>query len=629
MRCALVCLLVACGGAQIQERKAVDVSKLGPATLEATKPKEGEPRDAKVLVWVDPGIRALPNWKDDITEQIDYAGQLLVPLLGVRLKVEAFKDWDRTGDPSTALQELATTDDGKEVIWVIGYVTPGDSASKAMSELGQAQLLGKHVVVRGWAEKQETDVLAASLPDLKPTERNEVLAAHKRHKQSVVLLHMLARTLGAIAESDPAWIANPMYSQKQASFADRTRDLMQTAIDRKLGGDATPVIAKELLEKILKEDWGGWIAPDKDDVAKQLTAMVTADRMGQAATDVPMAALEHFERVKTLAGRAVAKFRSQDDKARAQGVSDFASALAELDNLLVAYPGNGTIYMLKCELLLVPRPAADPKAPAIGGPNDKTARSACARAGELSPGDPAPHLAVATAFVQAGDVANARAELVLAAGKIEGLKTGAPAQWKKLIGFYSQLGSLTWTEEVLAKANLDGAEPIAAEIRSTRARYGVPKGAKFVKPEEESALVGAVREGLSLVYANKFAEAEKLIAAGEKKWRGAPGFAAVRCDLALRQTNLAGAKAACSKALAADPQLSWALYLSGVIALKDASAAGTKAGIDKLKAAIAADPELGQAWRTLGKAYQRAKDKPALEQLGKDYAAKFGSPLPQ
>src|SRR5262245_50526070 len=103
---ALLCLVIACGGPQIQERKVADLTKLGPATLEARQPKVGEPRDAKVRVWVDAGVRALPHWKEDITEQIDYAGQLLTPLLGVRLKVEAFKDWDRTGDPHDALKDL-------------------------------------------------------------------------------------------------------------------------------------------------------------------------------------------------------------------------------------------------------------------------------------------------------------------------------------------------------------------------------------------------------------------------------------------------------------------------------------------------------------------------------------------
>src|SRR5690606_407374 len=161
--------------------KAADLAKVGPATLETTKPREGDPRPAKVRVWVDAGVRALPRWKEDITEQIDYASQLLTPLIGVRLEVKAVKNWDRTGDPHSALTELQDVDDGKEAIWVIGYVTAGDEASKAMSELGNAQLLGKHIIVRDWAKDPETVALAPSLPDLDPALRAEVLAAHKRH----------------------------------------------------------------------------------------------------------------------------------------------------------------------------------------------------------------------------------------------------------------------------------------------------------------------------------------------------------------------------------------------------------------------------------------------------------------
>jgi predicted Zn-dependent protease len=140
--------------------------------------------------------------------------------------------------------------------------------------------------------------------------------------------------------------------------------------------------------------------------------------------------------------------------------------------------------------------------------------------------------------------------------------------------------------------------------------------------------VTAVRGALNLVYANKHAEATKAITSAEKKWPNTPGLFAARCDLELRKTNLPAAKAACSKALALDGNTSWALYLSGVIELKNTSAAGTTQGIEKLKAAIAVDPELGQAWRTLAKAYARAKDQAGLDQLAKDYAAKFGTPLP-
>ena len=145
-------------------------------------------------------------------------------------------------------------------------------------------------------------------------------------------------------------------------------------------------------------------------------------------------------------------------------------------------------------------------------------------------------------------------------------------------------------------------------------------------PEHEAALVAAVRAALDSVYASKYGDAEKTLAAAEKKWPGAAGLAGARCDLGIRMGQIDAARAACARALATDPKASWALYLSGVLALRDAS--GTKAGIEKLKKAIEVDPELGQAWRTLAKAYARAKDKVALEQLGKDYVAKFGQPLP-
>ena len=82
------------------------------------------------------------------------------------------------------------------------------------------------------------------------------------------------------------------------------------------------------------------------------------------------------------------------------------------------------------------------------------------------------------------------------------------------------------------------AKAVASQVASIRARYGIPKGKKIVKPEEEAALVAAVKNALNLVYANKHAEAAKAIAEGERKWPNAPGFAAVRCDNELRQTQL-------------------------------------------------------------------------------------------
>jgi tetratricopeptide (TPR) repeat protein len=601
MRALLLCFVVACGGSQIQERKAADLSDLVPATLEATQPKEGDPREAKVRIYVDANVRGLPQWKETISDQLDYASQLLTPLLGVRLKVVGFKDWDRAGvlEPAVALESLKDVDDGKEAAWVIGYIAPAESASKAMGELGAAELLGRHIIVRAWAKRPETDAVAATLPDLSASERNEVLAAHERHKQTVVLLNMLGKTLGAINDSDASWIQNPIYSPKQHTVSARNRDLMQLSVDHRLSDDATEAIAHELLEKVEKENWGGWIGPARDETVAQLRAIVTAGKAGQAADEVPVAAIEQFERIKSLAQRG-----------------DLPTATTELDNLLIAYPGNATMYALKCQLVLV-KP----------GVKDAGARTVCARAAELAPGDPTPHFVVAEALVKAGDLTAARLELQVAAKKIANLKTGAEPHWKRLVGIYNGMGALTWTEAALAAAKLES-DPLAGEIASTRSRYGIPKNAKGIKPEEEAALVSAVRNALMLANGTKYSDAIKAISAGEKRWPTSPGFSTVRCDLELRKAKLPAAKAACARALSLDPNTSWALYLSGVIELKNTSAAGTKRGIEKLKKAIEVDPDLGQAWRTLAKAYQRAKDGTSLEQLGKDYATRFNTPLP-
>ncbi len=596
----LVAAFVACGSPQLKDH-SVDLTKYVPATLEARTAREGDPRVAKVRVWVDPAVRASAQHRDEISEQVDYANQLLTPLIGVRLSVEGWSDLDATATVADALKELAEVDRGEGAHWVIAVVAPGTSASKAMVELGAASSLGKYVVVRAWSEQPETASLASALPDLKDAERKEVIAAHRRHKQTVVLLHHLAVSLGGIAEADPAWILHPTYSAKQSGFADRTKELLTIGVDHRLAEHPDDQTAHALLEAVDKSDWGGWIAASKDEATRSWRIILDAKKAGKIAADIPKAAYDHVTRVRELAKRG-----------------DTKTAIADLDNIMTAYPGNAALQQIKCEIL-VAAPGAKP------GVEDPAARAACDRMAQLAPGDPAPHLLVGAALAKAGQSAAARAELLKAEPKIPNSATPADG-WRTLVAIYSAMGSVTWTEQVIEKGKLEN-DPAAAKLAQTRARYGLARGSKLVSPEDEGALVSAIKDALALIYGSKYGDAHKAVDAALRRWRGAPGVLGAKCDLELREGAVAAAKRSCDSALAADPGTSWALYLSGVIDLK--TAAGTASGIKKLEKAIEVDPELGQAWRTLAKAYQRANDRSALDKLAAAYQARFGTPLPR
>jgi len=604
MRRALLVLIVACGGGssshEAKQPALKDLSKHLPATLVADHPKEGDPRALHVRVYADAEVRQRPRWKEEISDYLDGASQLLVPLVGAKLVVDDAKDWDRPGNARDALDRLEKTDPGKDVTWVIGFIGPNKFASKAMAELGQSKPLGRHVVVRLWADEPETAALARELAGLAPNERTEVIGAHRRHEQAVVLLHFLAKTLGAIAEADPAQIQYPSYSAKQASFSDRNRELLQLGIDERLADDPDQQIAHDLVEAIEKSDWGGWVPADHDEVVAALGSVLDAGKATKTAADVPVAAQEELDRIREMGKR-----KQIDD------------ALRELDNLLVAYPASATMHELKCELMLVKPGVADART-----------KTACARTAELAQGDPTVHFALGEALAQTGDIAAAHAELQLAADRIGNLKQAQNEAWRRLVAIYLAMGALTWTDEAIAAGRLD-TDPVAADVAGQRARYGLRRGAR-IKPEAEPAALAASRTALELVYAGKYDEAARTIATGEKKWPAAAGLEAARCDLELRQGRPDSARAACAQALAIDPEESWALYLSAVLQFKDGSPGNTKAGIDKLKKAIAVDPGLGQAWRALGKAYaERTKDTAAFDQLAKDYQAKFGQALPE
>jgi predicted Zn-dependent protease len=593
--------LAACSSGHI-ERQKHDLSKVTPVELEAPPAYKGDVRTAKVRVWADVDHRGQSaRWKKRITDEVDYANQLLTPMLGVRLEIVEFREWDHHEPGESlrgALADLEKQDDGKGVAFVIGLTSALSMVSVDQHELGMADVLNKHIVLRGFSDIEERKAFARRYPDIE-SEREDVLDARRRHKQTVVLLHEIGHSLGAIHETDPATILHASYDVHQASISERNREIMLLALDDRLTSpEPTPALFGKLLASVEASEWGGWVAAERDELVAMLRQHVDAAKAGTVASPVPSAATAQYDR----AMRLLAQKKPRD-------------AWTELDPLLAAYPGNASIRLLACRVRLAEHP-----------PDHPETKQVCDRAIELAPADPAPYLVLAAARVARNDIPGARAQLAQASERIAKLPEATPAAWLELATAHQQLGDVTRAEQALAKAGVTE-HPIREWATRLRARYGLPPdAARFrIKPDDEAEYVAAVRGILDLTYAGKLDEAERAARKADSRWPRAPGLLAARCDLAFRQGQIARAQQHCRTAIAGYDGAAWAHYLLGVLILRGRDA---RAGIASLRRAIDADPELGQAWRALGKAYERTGDTAALDKLRADYQQRFRQALP-
>ncbi|MBK9032453.1 MAG: hypothetical protein IPL61_14280 [Myxococcales bacterium] len=614
MRAVLVCVAVLGGAgcytnafsnaAKAKEIQRKSLAKALPAHLEVATPVPGTSRTASVRVWVDDDFRSQNvRWRAQIEEQLDEANQLLAPAVGIRLVAKDMQPWPaRSADRplGEVLAALEAKDPGDDVDWVIGYASSLTLVEGSFEQLGMARPLGRHLVVRGYADVVERAGFERAFPDTTAEERERVHQARRRHKQTVVLLHELAHTLGAPHESDPVWLLATVYSPEMATLSEPCRAIMQLGLETWLVPRASfdvRALAARLNGYFETNPWGGWIADDKGALQAELRVMLESGGGGPAA-QLGGEALEQLTRARRLAQ-----------------AGKLADALAELEALSAAYPATGDVRQAICEV----RIGKD------GAAAEATAK-ACARVLEVAPDDPRPLFAMAGGFLAAND----RAAALRYLAQVDGLAGERVDVWLTLAQIYMSQGLVTLAERAADRAEAvtaGAADEVRVWASRTRGRYGLPPGGApgGIALADEGDYVNAVRELLAAIYADKFAVAKQQAAAAGKRWKGAPGLLAARCDLALRQQQLGAARALCDQAIAAWSGAAWALYLRGVLLV---GAGKVQPAIASLRAAIAAEPELAQAYRTLAKALDRAGDAVGRAELAAAYAQRFGAKLP-
>ncbi len=313
-----------------------------PAELEPGATHVGDVRIAKVRVLADADFRGTNvHWQKRITDELDYASQVLVPMLGVRLEVVEFVKWDYHA-PGAALREtlaaLTARTPGDDVTFVLGFTGALQLVSSDQHELGMAELLGRHVVIRGFADLEERQAFARAFPDLPAKDQDDVLDARRRHKQTTLLLHELGHSLGAIHETDATGLLHPMYAVTQTAISARNRELMQLAIDDrlKLAELRDPAATRRALLAAVERDWGGWVPSDREDALAILRAGDDAGtrEVGRTAA-LPSSAQPQLATIQRLTN-----------------AQRFAEARAELDALIAAYPASAELRLAGCQLAL-------------------------------------------------------------------------------------------------------------------------------------------------------------------------------------------------------------------------------------------------------------------------------------
>ncbi|MFY0523034.1 tetratricopeptide repeat protein [Archangium gephyra] len=247
---------------------------LVPKRLEnaSQAPSSSPRRTLRVRVYADADYRSqVLRWEPGIEAQLRRATDVVEGQFGVVFEVDSTRKWDRAGgsqDLETALNQLEALDAGEDVDLVIGLVSALPIFTTSHHQLGVARPFGRHCILRGMDNPEEHKALLSVFTHLPDQERETLYRERKLHKETSVLLHEWAHTLGVFHVQDSHWMMHPSYEPAQAAFAPQTqqhlalslRHLPQGRRDR----EAQQAWARELKALLTATVWPDWEGADKE-----------------------------------------------------------------------------------------------------------------------------------------------------------------------------------------------------------------------------------------------------------------------------------------------------------------------------------------------------------------------------
>ncbi|HMJ14087.1 MAG TPA: M12 family metallo-peptidase, partial [Polyangiaceae bacterium] len=219
-----------------QEAQARQVAQLRPAQLEHDSSSWRALRSMRLRLYVRSG-GDLASQRSAFEERLERANQVFESAMRLRVVLEDVRELPAQQpiaiDTENALRELERLDPGQDVDFVVAIIAASPVVTLSFHELGRANVLGKHMVVRTMDDVAELRALEG-FDTLDPNERSQLYQQRKRHKETAVLLHELGHLLGAVHTRDNLELMHPAHDNAMRGFAPANVELMDLVVQKRL-----------------------------------------------------------------------------------------------------------------------------------------------------------------------------------------------------------------------------------------------------------------------------------------------------------------------------------------------------------------------------------------------------------
>jgi Putative peptidase family len=358
---------------QARQSQASVAQHAAPAELRATPPSPpgetsiGEPPPRKAARVLKVRARATTryaaeviDWPRQLAELLDDAAEILTPTLSIRLEIAEATPWSpRAGDDDLAslVDELAATDPGADVDWVIGLVGALPRVEVSLHQLGMGRVMGKHFVMRAMNDAREYEAIERSFTQLGEVERRKLYRARKRHKTTTVFLHELGHTLGAPHELDVATIMHADYDPRAQGFSDAAAGLMRLTLEHRLAPSAqTDRAFEEALLAHVKASAAVWVPSERDEMVARLQTALAPPATPTGSRRAGLAGGDPQTPGRAAAAALVALSAADRDvydrASAAQRAGSARDAWLTAKPLFTAYPDVYAVQDLRCQLAM-------------------------------------------------------------------------------------------------------------------------------------------------------------------------------------------------------------------------------------------------------------------------------------